>query len=66
MPDPIKLLLEMRTFMSVRQTAQFLAITPSNLRKILSRGDMVGYKMAGRWTINPVDIAAYLHEHRNR
>jgi excisionase family DNA binding protein len=63
--DAIKTLLEWRGCMKLKDAAEFLSMKPSNLRKIITRGELVGYRVGGEWRLNPHDLLAYLHERRN-
>jgi hypothetical protein len=63
--DAIQTLLEWRGVMTVKDGAQFLQTSPSNLRKLLGAGTFPGFRLNGEWRINPADVLAYIHDHRN-
>jgi Helix-turn-helix domain len=63
--DAIQTLLEWRGMMTVKDGAQFLRTSPSNLRKLLGAGTFPGFRLSGEWRINPADVLAYIHDHRN-
>jgi excisionase family DNA binding protein len=63
--DAIQILLEWHGLMTVADAARFLRTSPGNLRKLLGAGTFKGFRVHGEWRINPSDLVAYLHEHRN-
>ena len=63
--DAIQILLEWHGLMTVSEAAKFLRTSPGHLRKLLGAGTFNGFRVCGEWRINPADLVAYLHEHRN-
>jgi excisionase family DNA binding protein len=63
--DAIQTLLDWRGLLTVPQAAQYLATSPSTLRKWLGAGTFPGYMLNGEWRLNPADVLGYLTTHRN-
>jgi excisionase family DNA binding protein len=63
--DAIQTLLDWPGLLTVPQAAQFLATSPSTLRKWLGAGTFPGFRLNGEWRLNPADVLVYLTNHRN-
>jgi excisionase family DNA binding protein len=54
--------LEQAPLLKVKEVARRLAIHPSTVKRLIRRGELVGYRVntRGDWRVTPEDVAAYL------
>ncbi len=50
----------MSGFLSITEVADQLGVSHQTIRKLISSGDLVAYRVGGSWRIDPKDLADYL------
>lgn len=53
-----------RPMLTVEQTAALLAVSTKTVRRLLHRGELIGYRVGTAWRISHDDLEDYLRRRR--